>query len=207
MHIYSQVDSNRYWGLNISSGLHTTLSECVYDDNLENSTGYRLDIAQERYLFTPSVSYNIDKHAIYIGPRIYLPENNYKRFGAQLTYDYLLNETLKKVNFTLSCDVIYSYENYEKERRLTIDTLLYMSNNTMKNNYLHSLIFFGLKTFIANNIYFDLRAGMGIGLQSHKSTDKVNELPNYDDLNVNTRLFNNPEFNSMIKIGLGYNFK
>lgn len=205
--VFSQKDTVRYWGLNLSSGLHTTLIESFYKTDPQTSAGYGLDLTQERYLFTPSVLYGFNKHSISLGPRIYLSENNYKRFGTQFTYDYLLNKKQKKVNFTFSMDIIYSYEKFEKERRLSIDNSLYMSNWKVKNNYLHSLIFLGLRTFILNDLYFDLRAGVGVGLQSMSSTDKVNELPDYQGLNVNKDLLSSPEFNGMIKVGIGYVFK
>ncbi len=205
--VFSQKDTVRYWGVNLSSGLHATLIESFYKIDTPTSAGYGLDLTQERYLFTPSVLYGFNKHTISFGPRFYLPENNYKRFGTQFAYDYLLNKKQKKVNFTLSMDIIYSYEKFEKERILSIGNTLYMSNWKLEKNYLHSLIFLGMRTFIINDLYFDLRAGVGVGLQSMSSIDEVNELPDCQGLSENKDLFSSPEFNGMIKVGIGYIFK
>ncbi|HOG19878.1 MAG TPA: hypothetical protein PKW37_05505 [Salinivirgaceae bacterium] len=203
--LHSQNDTNQFWGLNISSSLHTTLTEYYYKNN-QQSAGYYLDFAQERYLMTLSVSYTVGKHTMTLGPRIYLPEKFYKKIGAQLTYDYSINKTIKRFNPILLVDLIYSYENFTNERILTIGTT-YNSKHKIVSNYLHLMFSFGLKTYLTHNLYLDLGAGIGIGLQSHTSTDKVAELPDFNDLNSKTGLFDKPELNNMVKIGIGYYFK
>jgi hypothetical protein len=202
----SQNDAKPYWGINLSSGIHTAIIEHYNKENPQSSTVRSLDFAQENYLLTPSISYGFDRHLIHLGPRIFLPENHYNRFGTQLTYDYRLNKTKKKFNLSLSCDLIYTYEKMEKERNLTIGNSIYTSDWTTQSNQLNTLVLFGFRTFIIEKLYLDLRAGVGIGLRSHKSTDHVSELPEYNTLNTSSQLFENPELNNKIKIGIGYNF-
>lgn len=195
------------YGVNLSSTIHPIWGKVLYSLCCYEVEKYGLFLREERFALTPSFVLNYKKHSFLIGPRIFIPEEYYSRKGIQFTYEFYPGNSNKKFNIYFSYDFSYTYVNYAKYRRLSIDTGLYNSTNIDIDQYMSNIIAIGVKTKLSSQVYINANFGLGLGFYGYDSKDVVPDLPNYTDLNSKSGLLGNIDFKGMLKLGIGYNFK
>ncbi len=160
---------------------------------------------------TPGFVINLNKFSFLIGPRTYLSNNTFDKSkhlrGIQVSCKYFPNGITyeKRFNFYFLYDLAYSriitersHQNYYHP-----DLQHYMSKDTYTINYTTNLIGYGFQLNIIKGFYINQSLQLGISFYSDKHVLIVPDKPILSEEGSSRQ---EPGFDAMIRIGLGYNF-
>ena len=160
---------------------------------------------------TPGLVLNLNKFSFLIGPRTYLSNNTFDKSkhlrGIQVSCKFFPNGITyeKRFNFYFLYDLAYSKIVTESDHQVYYhpDLQHYMSNDTYTINYTTNFIGYGFQLNIIKGFYINQSLQLGIAHYSDKLEIIVPDKP---ILSEEVSSSQEPAFDGMIRLGLGYNF-
>lgn len=160
---------------------------------------------------TPGLVLNLNKFSFLIGPRTYLSNNTFDKSkhlrGIQVSCKFFPNGITyeKRFNFYFLYDLAYSSIITESNHTVYYhpDLQHYISNCTSTINYTTNFIGYGFQLNIVEGFYINQSFGLGIRIYNDKL---VTIVPDKPILSEEVTSSEEPSFDGMIRLGLGYNF-
>lgn len=160
---------------------------------------------------TPGLVLNLNKFSFLIGPRTYLSNNTFDKSkhlrGIQVSCKFFPNGITyeKRFNFYFLYDLAYSRIITEHKHTVYYhpDLQHYISNCTSTVNYTTNFIGYGFQLNIIKGFYINQSLQLGIALYNDKIVIIVPDKPILSEQAASSQ---EPAFDAMIRIGLGYNF-
>ena len=160
---------------------------------------------------TPGFVLNLNKFSFLIGPRTYLSKNTFNKSkhlrGIQVSCKFFPNGITyeKRFNFYFLYDLAYSRIISESDHQVYYhpDLQHYISNCTSTVNYTTNFIGYGFQLNVIKGFYINQSLQLGLGIYKDKIVIIVPDKPILSEEGTSSQ---EPAFDAMIRIGLGYNF-